>query len=208
MAKKRRKADPTARVSEQMKAVLLWVYNYERPEPTPGTYTRTATGEIVVHGFERLVEILAPWQPSVFIGENPTPSKSTTLSNTLKRLEERGLLNRYSVKDGVVTRLRGKGMRMRTTHLYLTHQGSLFAQSLTYDDFDLEEHNTHQDHLKLERQVEGLRFALTLIRERVKQGKGDDAEQDARNAWSAVNESLKQLMAKRDSEAYQPVKDG
>lgn len=197
MAKARRKVAPTARLSEQMKEVLLWVYNYERPEPTSGTYTRTATGEIVVTlGLDRLVEIFAPWQPSVFIGENPTPSKSTTLSNTLKRLEERGLLNRYSViyKDGVVTRmarLRGKGMRMRTTHVDLSHQGSLFAQSLAHDDFDLEEHKAHQDRLKVERQVHGLRFALTLIRERVKQGNGDDAEQDARNAWSAVNESLK-----------------
>ncbi len=206
MAKTRRKVAPTARLSEQMKEVLLWVYNYERPEPTSRTFTRTATGwGVVTFGLNWVVEMFAPWQPSVFIGENPTPSKSTTLSNTLKRLEERGLLNRYSViyKDGVVTRmarLRGKGMRMRTTHVDLSHQGSLFAHSLAHDDFDLEGDKAHQDRLKVERQVEGLRFALTLIRERVKQGRGDDAEQDARNAWSAVTESLKQLVAKSAGE--------
>ncbi len=202
MAKTRRKVAPTARLSEQMKEVLLWVYNYERPERKSITLNSPATGEIVVtFGLNWVVEIFSPWQPSVFIGENPTPSKSTTLSNTLKRLEERGLLNRYSViyKDGAVTRmarLRGKGMRMRTTHVELSHQGSLFAQSLAHDDFDLEAHETDQDRLKVERQAEGLRVALNLIRERIDRNTDDDAEQEAHLAWDAVTESLKQLVAK------------
>lgn len=224
MAKTRRKTEPTARLSEQMKEVLLWVYRYEPPETEPQSFTQTAAGEIVV-STDRLVNRFAPWRPSVFIGEKPTPSKRTTLSNTLKRLEERGLLNRYSVayKDGVMTRLallRGKNEHMRTTHVDLTRNGALFALSLTEDGFDLEEHEAQKEHRLMKNQAEGLAFAskllyreqLMLMKERgsssemlenldrinseLEQLPKHELETKARQALSAVRDSLRELRNK------------
>lgn len=184
MAKTRRKVDPTERLSEQMREILLWVYE-NQPERGP-------------QGF-------VPWHPSVFIGENPTPSQSTALSTTLKRLEERGLLNRYSItyKDGQMVRMVWGQVakdRIRTTHVQLSREGFRFVESLVDKDFDPKD-GANQEQRKAQRQAEGLRLALGLITERIGQGMDDEAERDARRARLAVAESLNQLVAKDRGES-------
>ncbi len=222
MPKNHRKTDPTARLSEQMKEVLLWVYSYEPPEPEPQLYSQTATGELVV-STDRLVNSFAPWRPSVFIGENPTPSKTTALSNTLKRLEERGLLNRYSFiyKNGVMVRLallRGKGKRMRTTHVNLTRNGAMFVESLK-GDFNLEEYEKQREQRKLGSQVVGLGFASKLLyREQLRLMEERDSSAEMLQDLERLNNELGEMtideLEQRTRqalsavrEAYQSVRD-
>jgi hypothetical protein len=197
MTKKRGKTGPTARLSEQMKQVLLWVYNYERPESAPQTYITTLAGIML----NNIVDGFVPWRPSEFLGEKPTPSKTATLSNALKRLDERGLLNRYSVisKAGKVIRmtlLKDRGERMQTSHVNLTREGAVFVQALAHDDFDLELDQARRVQATLERQEFGLRLAVGLLRERINEDRNDDGEQEAHLALSAVEESLNQVQAK------------
>ncbi len=218
--KARRKSASTPRLSEQQRAVLLWAYDYERPVPQPQTYTRTGdTLTFPAPNLDRLAENLVPWQPSVFIGEKPTPSQRTSLSNTLKRLEERGLIYRYSVlyKKGVatqVTRKRGTKDQTRTTHFQLSAAGDLFAASLR-GELDLEEHSTAKTRRQLEARAAGLEFALLLLdRERLKHVDNDTARrrveqiaekleaiseyefiQGAGHASNSVRESLRELQA-------------
>jgi hypothetical protein len=77
MAKtRRRKVDPAERPSNQMIEVLRWAFTYKLPEPAaPSDDSLT---QLVNTRF-------VPRKPSEFIGEDPSPSKRTTLSNTLKR---------------------------------------------------------------------------------------------------------------------------
>lgn len=201
MPKTRRKTDPTARLSDQMREVLLWAYNYKPPEREPQTYAWTAKGEILVSPgltLSRVADNYVPWSPSAFIGENPTPSKSTTLSNTLKRLEERGLLRRYSVttKGGEVAgvvRIGSNSTRTRTTHVQLTDKGRLFVRSLS-DDFNLDEYEAKEEHRKIEKQAEGLRFALALLsREQFKQmAESSTTTPEVLSSLEAVNKWLGQ----------------
>lgn len=211
MSKRRRKVDPTERLSDQMRDILLRVYNYERPEPAPGTYLRTATGEILVNPemtLNRIVETFMPWRPSEIIGVDPTPSKTAALSNALKRLDERGLLDRLSVvynKDGKVTRMAmvsDRPERMRTTHVRLTGEGVAFARSLIHDDVDLEADKRKEEWRKVERQVRGLSLALDVLKERIEQRTGDETGENAYLGWKVVNETLDQIIAEIRGEQW------
>lgn len=193
MPKKRRKTEPTARLSEQMIEVLQWVYkNQQTPLSRDGSMSFDPQKYV-------------PWRPSDFIGENPTPSKSNTLSTSLKRLEERGLLIRYSgdIRDGRIARLVwaqvAKG-RIRTSHVQLTRDGSLYVQSLNEEDFDIEEYEAGYERGKAKVQAQGLRLALNLINERIEKGMDAAAERDAFRARAAVTQSLNQLKDKYGSE--------
>lgn len=223
-ATRKRKSTPTSRLSEQMREVLLWVYNYERPEleNEPGaTPTRNAAGEIVSitvsFSLDRQAANLVPWQTSVFLGKSPTQSQRNALSKTLKRLEERGLIYRYSVvyKDDVaveITQHRGASDRIRTTHLQLSAAGSLLAESLR-GEIDLEEHESGKKRHKLEARAAGLEFALLLLQrerlqhvdnetaarrlseiaERLSSLTEEELKHEAGGAFLAVNESLREL---------------
>lgn len=176
---RRRKVDPADRLSDLQERILRWVYG-NQPERGP-------------QGF-------VPWRPSVFIGESPTQAKSNALSTSLKRLEERGLLLRYSItyKDGeMIGMVWGQVSlgRIRTTHVQLTREGFRLAESLVDKDFDPEKDRATQEHRKLQNRAEGLRLALDLINERIAQGVGDAAERAARRARFAVIECLNQLTA-------------
>ncbi len=209
MTKKRRKNEPTARLSEQMKEVLLWAFNYQNPvaEPTgPGFSLRVIHEPIKPRAgipLDYLVnDRFAPWRPRVFIGDKPTQSKITALSNTLKRLEERGLVDRYSVgfdKNGRVTRIvsgRDENRRTRTTHVNLTQEGLQLAKNLAGIDFG--ERTNERD--KVADLAEGLRVAMDLLNERLEQATTSEAKIDAQFALTAVEESLKQLKAEREFE--------
>jgi hypothetical protein len=204
---------------------LLWAYGYELPELEPElvTPTRNAAGEIVSitvnFSLDRRAANLVPWQPSVFIGENPTSSQRIVLSNTLKRLEERGLIYRYSVlfKDDMAVQItpgNGTKERIRTTHFQLSAAGDLFAASLR-GELDLEEHSTAKTRRQLEARAAGLKFALLMLdRERLKHVDNDTAHrrleqiaeklevlteyefiQGAGHASNSVSESLRELQA-------------
>ncbi len=178
MTKTRRKVDPTDRLSDLQERILRWVYE-NQPERGP-------------QGF-------VPWHPSVFIGQNPTQAQSNALSTSLKRLEERGLLHRYSIayRDGVMTGMVWGQVslgRIRTSHVQLSREGFRFAESLVDKDFDPKEDEAKQEQRKAQRQAEGLRFALDLINERIEQGMDNAAERDARRARLAVVECLNQLV--------------
>ena len=189
----KRKTEPTERLSEQMIEVLQWVYKNQQ--------TRLSRDGSMSFDPQKHV----PWRPSAFIGENPTPSKSNALSTTLKRLEERGLLVRYSItyKNNIITRLVWAQVaegRMRTTHVGLTRDGSLYVESLNDEDFDLEEYEAEYEHGKAKKQAQGLRLALGLINERIEKGTNDAVERDAWTARAAVIRSLNQLKAKYGGE--------
>lgn len=201
---RRRKVDPTERLSDQMRDILLRIYSYEHPEPTPGTYITTSTGENLVKPnltLNRLVEAFMPWRPNEIIGDNPTPSKTAGLSSALKRLDERGLLKRFSVvynKGGEVTRmavLSDRPERLRTTHVRLTREGVLFVRSLINNDVDLEAGKRKEEWHKLERQARGLSLAMEVLKERILQRTGDEAGENALLAWKVVNETLNQIIA-------------
>lgn len=185
MAKtRRRKVDPSERLSTQMLEVLRWAYDNHMGDP----------------------QKFVPWSPSAFIGENPSQSKSNALSTSLKRLEERGLLIRYSItyKDNIITRLVWPQVaegRIRTSHVQLTSDGFSFVESLIHDDIDPEKEEADRQRYLLKRRAEGLRIALGLINERIEQGMDSDAERDARRARLAVAESLNQAMAEYRSAA-------
>lgn len=176
---RRRKVDPADRLSDLQERILHWIYLNQPPCGPQG---------------------FAPWNPSLFIGENPTPSQTNALSTTLKRLEERGLLNRYSItykNDQMVRMVWGKVAkgRIRTSHVQLNREGFLFVESLFIKELgpDGEEIMAKRDQQKLQYRVEGLRFALNLINERIQQGMDADAERVARRARFAVTECLNQL---------------
>lgn len=201
---RRRKVDPTERLSDQMRDILLRVYNYERPEPVPQTYITTLTGETLVVPritLDRIVDTFMPWRPNEIIGDNPTPSKTAALSSALKRLDERGLLDRLSVvynKAGKVTRMAvvsDRPERLRTTHVRLTREGTAFTRSLIRDDVDLEADKRKEEWRKLERQVRGLSLALDVLKERIEQRTGDEAGENAYLGWKVVNETLDQVVA-------------
>lgn len=181
MSKTRRKTDPTARLSEQMKEVLLWVH---KKQPDPQDYV--------------------PWQPSIFLSENPTPSKSTALSNTLKRLEERRLLERYSItyKDDEIVRMAyGRlNVRMRTTHVKLSAKGFFFVESLIHDDFNFHDYEAQIERRQEERKINGLRFASTLLyREQLRLMKERGASPEALQPLDEINRQLEQF-TKRELE--------
>lgn len=211
MPKTRRKTAPTAHLSEQMKEVLLWVLNYRKYEL--GSFASNTDKEFSVWAFRRPHQLgqevpldhlvnhdFVPWQPRALIGENPTPSKITALSNTLRRLEERGLLNRYSVglsKDGLVTRIisgKDANNRTRTTHVNLTHSGFDLASSLSPVSFSIEEYENQKTHREMKDQAEGLRFASALLRrEYLKRIAVHGAEAETNAELDAINERLGQL---------------
>ncbi len=177
MPKTRRKVDPADRLSDLQERILRWVYENQ-----------------TVRGPQGYV----PWRPSVFIGESPTQAQSNALSTSLKRLEERGLLHRYSItyKDDVMTGMVWGQVslgRIRTSHVQLSREGFRLVESLVDKDFDLKEDEVKRERRKAQRQAEGLRFALDLINERIAQGMDDDAKRDASRARLAVVECLNQL---------------
>jgi len=178
VTKTRRKVDPTDRLSEQMIEVLRWAHDNHMGDP----------------------QKFVPWKPSALIGENPSPSKSNALSTSLKRLEERGLLVRYSItyRDNIITRLVWAHVaesRIRTTHLQLTRAGFRFVESLSHDDIDIEKEEIDRERRKLERRAENLRFAFTLLhREKLKlMIENDPSSQILTTNLDAINKSLEEL---------------
>ncbi len=184
MTKTRRKVAPADRLSDLQERILRWVYE-NQPERGP-------------QGF-------VPWRPSVFY-RDPTQAQSNALSTSLRRLEERGLLHRYSgvFKDDQIIHLVwaqvAKG-RIRTSHVQLTHEGFRFVENLDGKGPNSENGEAKREQRKAQRQAEGLHLALDLINERIAQGMDDDAERDARRARLAVAESLNQLVAKNRGES-------
>lgn len=189
---RRRKVDPAERLSDQMRDILLWAYRYKLAEPRA-----ESSDSLTKYVDEKLV----PWRPSEIVGGDLTPSKRITLSNTLKRLEERGLLVRYSVgyKNGKATRMAkvsDLNNRARTTHVGLTTAGSLRVIKITDPSFDLAETEAKKKRRLLESRVEGLDFALTLLhRERVKQmvEAGVEPVGEMLQSLEAINKSLEQM---------------
>jgi len=175
-----------------MKEVLRWVYTCELPESTqPSDHPLT----------QYVADKLVPWQPRAIVGEDLTPNKRITLSNTLKRLEERGLLVRYGIgyENGVVTRLAIVGNlnnHSRTTHVGMTGAGARVVLGMTDESFDLEAWEAGRTHSELKSRIEGLDFAFTLVeRERIKQmvGSGDDPENRTLQHLKTIDERLGQM---------------
>lgn len=189
---KHSKVDPTERLSDQMRDILLWAYTYKPAEPKA-----ESSDSLTKYVDEKLV----PWRPSEIVGSDLTPSKRITLSNTLKRLEERGLLVRYSVgyKNGVANRMAIIGNlngRARTTHVGLTGAGSLRVLEMTDPDFDRADLEAKKGRRLLESHVEGLNFALTLLhRERVSQmvEAGVEPADKMLQSLDAINKSLEEM---------------
>jgi hypothetical protein len=189
-----------------MKELLLWIAEKEAelPERAPSAGWRNADGSFTVTGLslDSLAAGLVPWHPDEHIKGEATPGKRNTLSDTLKRLEERALLRRHTVthKGGAVTRVGlSKANGGRTTHVRLTAAGVLFVRSLQ-GTLDLEEHATAKTRRHLEARAAGLRLARGIIAARVKERAGGAAEHEARLAFDAVHGSLLELVARLEGE--------
>jgi DNA-binding MarR family transcriptional regulator len=142
MAKKRRKSDPVSRLSEQQKAILSWMgknYSEHIGLERPGNSTLTNV-------------LMLPWEPSLFIGENPTPSKRAALSASLRGLAERGLVERLGTT--------GRG---RTTYVSLTKPGRLVAEKLINQSFNPANYEREGELSNLERRIEGLQIAKRIL---------------------------------------------
>lgn len=184
MAKARRKADATERLSEQQKDILLWAYRYEPEPPRAGETVTFAPTSLYVSGDGLPVyrkppsSVFVPWRSTSFLGRKPTPSERANLPVSLKRLDERGLLKRYNLtfSNGAVNRmtlLEGEHDRARTTHLQLTAEGISLAEALASENAKADENQARK--LELAEYREGLYFARALVdrerqRERVRLG--------------------------------------
>lgn len=206
MSKHSRRGDPTERLSDQMKAILRRVYTYEPSEPIPASNDSMT---------RYVAEKFIPWRPSEFADGALTPSKRITLSNTLRRLEERGLLVRYSVsyKNGVVTRMAIVGNlneRARTTHIGGTRAGSLVALDMIDSSFDLDEYAGGEKRRRLNMRVEGLAFAFKLV-ERERFAQMAEHNEAAQKSLELINQHLEQMteaeVVKKSRFAHSAVKE-
>jgi DNA-binding MarR family transcriptional regulator len=142
MARKRRKVDPTSRLGQQQKDILVWMaknYSLHIGMEPPGNPDLATV-------------LFLPWEPAAFLRESPTAGERAGLSTSLRKLAERGLIERT-----------GSDLGHRTAWVAFTKQGRLLAEKLINEDFDPAEHDRAGERMNLDSRIDGLRLAAKLL---------------------------------------------
>jgi DNA-binding MarR family transcriptional regulator len=96
--------------------------------------------------------LFLPWEPAAFLRESPTAGERAGLSTSLRKLAERGLIERT-----------GSDLGHRTAWVAFTKQGRLLAEKLINEDFDPAEHDRAGERMNLDSRIDGLLLATKLL---------------------------------------------